>query len=445
MARQLETIGKYSIIKRLGKGGMGLVYKALAPTIEKVVAIKVLEPSEVLEITVGQERLEELFLAEAKTLARLSHSSLAAVWDFDRDQKGRLFFVMEYYCNNLGEMIGEEFRVETPSRLIPPGKVIHYGLQVLDGLEYLHHNMIVHRDIKPYNILVTDSDHVKICDFGMALVDKQPFSGPENMQIGSPCYTPPEQKRSPDEVDGRADCYSTAVLLYRMLTGTLPGMQSFPLSMINPMYDDSWDEFFRVSLSWDPDSRFKNSMEMKEALARLSLHTQAKRKPPETLPPTKLQKIRHEAENLCGTRAFKRFDINSLGRPILYINNDFTNSGEAVFDRATGLTWQRGGSPFPQQWGKAQEYIDQLNQSNHCGINSWRLPTVNELLSLLDREKSGTDPRFFEADRKWLWSSDLHGKLERWFVNLDMGYAASQDKDCLNHIRAVSSESSVRA
>ena len=77
------------------------------------------------------------------------------------------------------------------------------------------------------------------------------------MQIGSPCYTPPEQKKKPHNVDGRADCYSTAVLLYRMLTGTLPGMQSFPLSMINPLYDSSWDDFFQISLNWDPAARFK--------------------------------------------------------------------------------------------------------------------------------------------------------------------------------------------
>lgn len=441
MAGSVKKIGRYSIIKRLGKGGMGIVYKALAPTIEKVVAIKVLDPSEVLEITVGREKLEELFLAEAKTLARLNHSNLAAVWDYDHDQQDRPFFVMEYYCNNLGEMIGEEFTVETPSRMIPPEKVIHYGMHILEGLEYLHDNMIVHRDIKPFNILVTDTDCAKICDFGMALVDNLPFSGPENMQIGSPCYTPPEQKRSPDEVDGRADCYSAAVLLYRMLTGTLPGMQSFPLSMINPLYDDKWDQFFRVGLSWDPDLRFQDAAVMKNALTELSLHTQAAdRKPPQKHMPEGQITIRHKPENQCGKRALERFELNRLGRPNAYVRNRYKKLNDVVCDEATGLTWQREGSPFPQSWNKAVEYIELLNNSRHCGIGSWRLPTVNELLSLLDEEKSGTDAAFFDQDRKWVWSCDMHGKTERWFVNLDMGYAASQDMDCLNHIRAVSSE-----
>ena len=109
MAKKTITIGKYTIIKRLGKGGMGIVYKALAPIIDKIVAIKLLDPSEVLEITIGQEQLEDIFLTEARTLARLNHHNIAAVWDFDHDKKGRPFFVMEYYCNNLGEMIGGAF------------------------------------------------------------------------------------------------------------------------------------------------------------------------------------------------------------------------------------------------------------------------------------------------------------------------------------------------
>ena len=232
------------------------MYKALSPTIDKIVALKVLKPSEALEITLGYEQLEAIFLSEARTLASLSHHNLTTVWDYDTDEQGHSFFVMEYFCNNLGIMIGESFHLEEPSRQIRPEKVIHYGKQILEALQYLHHNRVIHRDIKPHNILITDNDRVKVCDFGMALVDGLSFSGPANMQIGSPYYSPPEQKKNPHQVDGRADYYSTAVLLYRMLTGTLPGMQSFPLSMVNPAYSKNWDDFFRKGLSWDPDHRF---------------------------------------------------------------------------------------------------------------------------------------------------------------------------------------------
>jgi len=118
MSKTPQTVGRYSLLKRLGKGGMGIVFKALTPVIERVVALKVLEPSEAMQITMDADQLEQIFLTEAKTQASLHHPHIASVWDFDRDQQGRPFFTMEYICNNLGIMLGERFEVEQPSRPI---------------------------------------------------------------------------------------------------------------------------------------------------------------------------------------------------------------------------------------------------------------------------------------------------------------------------------------
>ncbi len=438
MVKNCQSVGKYTVLKRLGKGGMGTVYKALSPRIDKVVALKVLQPSEALEITLGYKLLEKIFLSEARTLAALNHHNLTSVWDFDTDEQERPFFVMEYYCNNLGVMIGERFQVEEPSRRIRPEKVIHYGRQILEALEYLHHNQVIHRDIKPHNILVTDSDHVKICDFGMALVDGLSFSGPVNMQIGSPCYVPPEQKKDPHRVDGRADCYSAGVLLYRMLTGTLPGMQSFPLSLINPAYDPDWDDFFHKSLNWDADQRFQSAAEMRFALERLLFNTSGTILGEKNASPGSSANLRAIPENLCGKRALKRFQLTDLQRPKRYIINDFEYREDVVVDKTTGRTWQKAGSPYPLNWQQAHDYIASLNSNCFAGLNSWRLPTIDELLSLLD-EPADQESGFFDGKRTWLWSCDLHGKTERWFINIDMGYAASQDMDCPNFVKAVSS------
>jgi hypothetical protein len=112
----MKRIGRYEVIRRLGKGGMGSVYKALTPVIDKVVAIKLLDPGELLEDMVGTEPLREIFTFEARTMASFNQPFLVTAYDFDEDQRGRPYFVMEYICNNLGDMIGETFRIEEDSR-----------------------------------------------------------------------------------------------------------------------------------------------------------------------------------------------------------------------------------------------------------------------------------------------------------------------------------------
>jgi len=394
----MQQIGRYQVVRRLGKGGMGSVYKAIVPVIDKVVAVKLLDPNELLEDMLGADQLREIFTFEARTMAAFDQPFLVTAHDFDHDEQGRPFFVMDYICNNLGEMIGESFRLEEKSRVIHASKVVHYGRQILDGLEFLHHNNIIHRDIKPQNILVTDEDTIKICDFGMALVGGVSFSGPDNMQVGSPYYTPPEQRKNPKAVDGRADLYSVGVMLYRMLTGILPGMQSLGLSLVNPQYDQSWDDFFLKALRWLPAERFQSAGEMRTAFEQLSLG-----------PPS--------SEHQC--------PLPRLG--------DGRNS------LRTGLVWQLRGSRYPLSYTEALAYVEELNTWKFKGYGCWRLPTVNELLSVLS--DAGGKALFAHEPAsqmvKWLWSCDRHGHHESWYVNMDMEFAGVQDVSCRNHVRAV--------
>lgn len=436
----MKQIGRYQVIRRLGKGGMGSVYKAIVPVIDKVVAVKLLDPNDLLEDILGADQLREIFTFEARTMAAFNQPFLVTAYDFDHDKLGRPFFVMDYICNNLGEMIGETFRLEADSRIIQATKVLHYGSQILAGLDFLHHNDIIHRDIKPQNILVTDEDTIKICDFGMALVGGVSFSGPDNMQIGSPYYTPPEQRKNPKAVDGRADLYSVAVMLYRMLTGKLPGMQNLSLSLVNHQYDQSWDDFFLKALRWQPADRFQSAGEMRAAMKQLGLGSPApERQCPLPQPGDSRGILRSEPINVFRSRARDQFGVTSLLQPVESVCNVLEMDDVIVVDHATGLVWQRKGSRYPLPLAEAQSYVEALNAQGFQSCRHWRLPTVNELLSLLS--DAGRQALFShlpaEQTMKCLWSCDRHGHHESWYVNMDMGFAGVQDIACRNHVRAV--------
>lgn len=439
----MKKIGRYHIIRKLGKGGMGAVYKALIPLINKVVAIKLLDPFESMEIVIGLEALKEIFIAEAMTMAAIKHPALVDIWDFNEDSQGRPFFVMEYFSNNLGEMIGEDFHLENRSRIIRPDKVLHYGRQLLSGLACLHHNDIIHRDIKPQNLLITDDDQLKICDFGMALSATTAFSGPTNINIGSPFYAAPEQNKNPDSVDGRADLYSVAVLLYRMLTGLLPGMAQFSLSAVNPLYDKNWDAFFSTALDFNPERRFQDADEMLNGLEQLEIHWQQyiRREEKEQAPTSKACTqtiLRSKPINIWGGKARSFMGLTEKSQPMRYTENCLHPAGNSVIcDRATDLCWQQGGSRYPITHRGAQAYIDQLNHQRLGGFDTWRLPTVDELLSLLNDVTYQPLDKLFESNKTRLWSADQHGRRDAWHVDMAMAYAGWQDVFSRNYVKAV--------
>jgi len=449
----MKRIDKYEIIGLLGRGGMGIVYKARVPVIGRVVALKLLSPHPMLVELLGKGAIRRSFVTEAMTMASLRHPHIAAVWDF-HDSDDLTFFVMEYYCNNLGLTVGETYRVEGPSRVLSVDKAIHYTRQVLVGLSRLHQAEIIHRDIKPYNILITDEDRVKITDFGLSKLRGETFRGPPNLRVGSPYYAAPEQEEDPDQVDARADIYPVGVMLYRMLTGALPIEPFKRLSQSNPDLDPDWDAFIDQAIAGEREKRFASVKHMLDSLDALNLAWEEKKEKACQMPQMLTLKGSHEQKakkklraqgvKVAPREARKVFKVDKLWRPIKYIANDLQLNPEGtVTDRPSSLVWQQGGSDHPVSWYEAHQYIEQLNQGPFAGRASWRLPTVNELISLITEVPRAADlcvEPIFDQDQRWLWSSDRRSFVAAWYVSLDLGYVSWQDFTCYYFVRAVSSE-----
>ena len=241
------------ITELIGQGGMGAVYKARQPGLDRWVALKVLPPTKGADAA-----FFERFTREARALARLSHPGIVAVHDFGQ-AGGFIYFVMEY-------LDGVNLRHLLRSGRVSPREAMAIVPQICEALQYAHDHGIVHRDIKPENILVDKQGRVKIADFGLAKLMEAPASGDRLTQaqeaMGTPQYMAPEQIEHPLEVDHRADIYSLGVVFYEMLTGELP-LGRFPPPSQKVRIDVRLDEVVLRSLEKAPERRYQHASEVK--------------------------------------------------------------------------------------------------------------------------------------------------------------------------------------
>jgi len=447
----MRKIGKYKIRGLLGRGGMSKVYKVELPVIGKIAALKLLDPYPELLTLMGMEKIQQLFISEAMKLANLRHTNIVEIWNFD-DLDGKPFYLMDYYFNNLATMIGETRWTDQPSRVINLDKAIHITRQILSGLACLHHAGIVHRDIKPFNILLSDRETVKICDFGLSKIRGETVTVPSNLNVGSPWYASPEQEENPENADFRADLYSTGVTLYRMLTGRLPSETGAPPSVFNPDLDQAWDSFIFRSIAFDPQERFNSAGQMLSELEALDIAWQQRKEsicritesnPDAQGKPVRLE-LRSHRTKIAPREAKQFFAVDDLWRPAEYVGNSYKpNPDDTILDQTTGLVWQQKGSEYPLTWHQAHEYIENLNQQRFARRNNWRLATVDELMSLLTETPHGEDfciEPIFDQRQSALWSCDKRSFTAAWYVSLDMGFVWWQDFSAYYYARAVSDE-----
>lgn len=457
----MRFIGKYQILGLLGRGGMGVVYKALAPVTGRVVAVKVLRPADILVELWGADRLRERFAAEAAVLGAVSHPNLLDVWDFGQDGDSP-FFVMDYHCDDLGRLLGESYRVEAPCRRLTARRAFRLGDQLLAGLSRLHFAGVVHRDIKPFNLLLTADDVVKITDFGLSRTRGERFETPRGVNVGSPYYCAPEQEADPERADAKSDLYAAGVTLFRMFTGRLPvddeGRRCAP-SALEAEFGEAFDVFFETAVHPDPAGRFPDAEAMRAALAGLSrdyeaglartcsLADETQEAAPEASPAldAACRNLRREPEKISLRAARARFGLDELWRPEAALGaacpGRFADAGGGlVRDAATGRVWERGGALFPVPFAQAGDYVDELNRAGFGGRDDWRLPTMDELMTLVEPVKRGAAhcaPPVFDPAVRRVWSADRRAFTAAWMADLEMGFVTSGDFTCPCGVRAV--------
>lgn len=207
----INNLGRYEIVGEIGQGAMGIVYKARDPLIDRVVAIKTINLNQALE---EREEYEGRFYQEARAAGRLSHQNIVTIYDVGKS--GDVAYIaMEF-------LQGRELRdVLNEKPMLPVAQVLDIVIQVAHGLAYAHEHGIVHRDVKPSNIMVLGDGHVKITDFGIARMSSAAVRTQTGMVLGSPKYMSPEQVMG-KLTDQRSDIFSLGIMLYEMLTGRPP-------------------------------------------------------------------------------------------------------------------------------------------------------------------------------------------------------------------------------
>ncbi|MGC1905209.1 MAG: serine/threonine-protein kinase, partial [Candidatus Acidiferrum sp.] len=287
-----QQIAHYRIARKLGGGGMGVVYEAEDTKLGRRVALKFLPPETDRDITAL-----ERFLREARAASALNHPGICTIHAIE-EFEGRTFIAMEL-------LEGEGLDRTLASGSVPVARTIEIGIQLADALDAAHKKGIVHRDIKPANIFVTERGSVKILDFGLAkLLKDVDEAGGETigdmtnlltspgMAVGTIAYMSPEQARG-EELDGRSDLFSLGAVQYQMLTGKqpFPGstsavvfdniLHNAPVAPVtlNPSVPAEFERILNKALEKDRDFRYQVAAELRSDLKRLKRESDSGRTP----------------------------------------------------------------------------------------------------------------------------------------------------------------------
>ncbi len=262
--------GKYKIIEKLGKGGMGTVYKAEDTKLKRTVALKFLAPA-----LTGDTEARERFIHEAQAASALDHPNICTVHEVDETEEGEMYISMAFYK-------GESLKERIKKKPLELEEIIDIAIQVAEGLTKAHEEGIVHRDVKSANIMITEEGLVKIVDFGLAKLSGLTRITRLGIAMGTIDYMSPEQARG-EEVDERTDVWSLGVMLYEMISGKLPFRGAHEQAVVYSFLNEDpapvlglaasipleLERIMRTALSKSPAKRYATAKEMGTALQNL--------------------------------------------------------------------------------------------------------------------------------------------------------------------------------
>src|SRR4051812_3390609 len=281
--KKIQQIGRYKIRGELGRGAMGIVYRAEDPALDRVVALKTILLAEDAE---GRQEYHKRFFQEAKAAGKLTHPHIVTTYDFG-EVEGLAYMAMEL-------LEGTELRTRMREGVIPPAEAIDIARQIADGLGFAHERGVVHRDIKPGNIMILARGQVKIMDFGIARMRQADFKTSTGMVLGTPKYMSPEQIAG-EPVDHRSDIFSLGIVLYEMLTGTrlfagedvpqithnVTNVEHEPPTRVNPELPAMVDFIVARALKKDPEVRYQDGYDLAADLATCLAELRARGAPTE--------------------------------------------------------------------------------------------------------------------------------------------------------------------
>ena len=263
-----QTLGKYHILEEIGRGGMGVVYKAHDTVLDRLVAIKVLAP----HLTWDQEFVQR-FLREARSAARIEHPHIVTIYDVAQAQ-GHHFIAMKYLE---GRSLAEIIRREGP---LPPERAAHLLAQIAQALDYAHARNLIHRDVKPGNVIVSPQDHATLTDFGVARSLEGTRLTQSGVMVGTPAYMSPEQVKG-QPVGPTTDVYALGVVAYEMLGGRPPFEGDTPhvlyahahekpqsLPQVNPKITPAVGVVVHKALAKEPGKRYDSAGAFAAALGQ---------------------------------------------------------------------------------------------------------------------------------------------------------------------------------